>query len=109
VTRSFVRVKENFARLLDYALAEFVPHSQRVRPGDIVYLNQHGTDLADIDHTQIISKVVDNRAFVSQHSPGYTKSFQAVVQSFKQRGSILGRDWQYWVLRPKYTATNLTS
>jgi hypothetical protein len=109
VTQSWVRAGYLFHHLLDYGLAEIVPHGGRVRAGDIVIydLNGPSSATADLDHSQIVTSVTPRSIWVVQHSPGYRHTLHYVLHH--RIGGTVGVDFQYWILHPLHTRTNLTS
>jgi hypothetical protein len=115
-TGSFIRAQELHHHLVNYGLAVNVSHSARPKPGDIVFYSakHHSTDVVSVDnlgHTQVVTRVTSNTkagVYVAQHSKAYEKpitaSFNAMRESY---GSHASGGWEYYILRPVYTAANL--
>jgi hypothetical protein len=122
-TKSFIRSKELYHHLLDYDLATKEPPGTRVHTGDLLFYNLHGMSIdgtgqvgrdgekdVGLDHTQIITRVTHNRVYVSQHSPGYTRSLATVIHNNQVPGSHeWNRDWMFVIVRPHHTAANINS
>jgi hypothetical protein len=104
-----VRVIESYERLANYAGGQLLPRTAKIKVGDIVYENLEDNDISAIDHAQIITSIRRNRAYVTQHSPGYTSQFRAVRKRLDATKGPHGEPgkWQYWVVRPTQTQYDL--
>ncbi|MCW2993571.1 MAG: putative amidase domain, partial [Conexibacter sp.] len=127
VTESFIRSKQLYHHLLDYDLATTEPPGTRVHTGDLLFYNLHGMSIdgtgdigrdgepdKGLDHTQIITRVTQNRVYVSQHSPGYTRSLRDVIDNNDDSDStepkhVWNTDWRFIIVRPHHTAANIGS
>jgi hypothetical protein len=128
VTRSFIRSKELYHHLLNYDLATKLPAGTRVHTGDLVFYNLHGMSIdgtgetgrdgepdVGLDHTQILTRVTRNRVYVSQHSPGYTRSLATVIDNNDDSDGtappvhVWNTDWKFVIVRPHHTAANIGS
>lgn len=110
----FIRAAGSYQRLVNsnagVAFGRVLPSTALLQRGDIIYYNLDGTSVDGINHAQIVSGFKNGHVLVSQHSPGFTQSFQETRNTIDANGTkTLGVDWDYWVVRPIDTAYNLTS
>ena len=107
VTESWVRAYVLREQLLNNNLAKVVLPGERLKVGDIVFYNLVGLNLSEADHSQMVVRVGNHRAWVAQHSPGYIQTLRRVLNRNDYEGHELHTDWTFQVVRPYYTAANI--
>lgn len=106
-TTSFVRSVTLYEHLLDYGLARRLASNEAIKPGDVIFYNWHGTDPSGISHAQIIAGRTSRGVTVAQHSIDYVLLLSEVLSRVADNEGTVGTDWDFWVLRPRYTAANI--
>ena len=110
---SFIRAEKLYEHLLNFGLGRIInPNTEALHPGDIIFYDLEGPSLgaSALDHTQIVTKPGPQAGvvMVAQHSPGYEHSLGYVVHHKIEPGlGPRGGKWNYVIVRPIHTTTNL--
>jgi hypothetical protein len=96
-----------YEHLLDYGLARTLASNETIKPGDLNFYSWNSTAPSGISHVQVVAGRTSRGVTVAQHSKNYVRLLSEVMHDVTANEGAVGADWDFWVLRPTYTAANI--
>ncbi len=85
-------------------LLSYLGPEEALKPGDLIILNGHGTELDHVTHALVVTRG-GSRPWIAQHSGARHWPFANTRARLNDQ--VGSGNWAYWKVRPIHTAANI--